>query len=96
MKRRLTDPEVLREIPYVGDPKRSRVALQQAADSFVSVEPITRQRTLAFGILSSTRSPLTPPLRTPPSGLRLISSVVAASWHRSIFQSRPAIRNLAE
>ena len=41
MERRQTDPEVLREIPYVGDPKRSRVALQQAADGFMSAEPFT-------------------------------------------------------
>jgi hypothetical protein len=57
MERRQTDPEVLREIPYVGDPKRSRVALQQAADGFVPAEPLTRQPTPAFGILSSTWSP---------------------------------------
>jgi hypothetical protein len=70
MERRLTDPEALREIPHVGDPKRSRVALQQAADGFVPVEPLTRQRTLASGILSSTWSLLTPPLRA-----RLLGSV---------------------
>ena len=57
MERRQTDPEVLREIPYVGDPKRSRVALQQAADGFLPAEPLTRQRTPASGILSSTWSP---------------------------------------
>jgi hypothetical protein len=53
MERRLTDPKVLREILTSAIPR----ALQQAADGFVPAEPLTRQRTLASGILSSTWSP---------------------------------------
>ena len=53
MERRLIDPKVLREIPYVGDPAgapASRGWLRAGG-------ALTRQRTLASGILSSTWSP---------------------------------------